>query len=206
MRARGESTVVLPRKLHNRPAFDRLSRPGKPDARCHNAFRDAIIPFLKSKEASSMNRFVVFIVLLSATGLANADVNLDGAYERVSLTNTRTGVSPESANRRGLLIMGHGHYSMMTMNPERRFIEDEEVAAMSDEDQIAYLKEWLDINGHTGRYDADDSTLTWYRDISENPKEVGTISTLNYERRDDLLVIWFTLPNGDRYDWIWKKL
>jgi len=45
----------------------------------------------------------------------------------------------------------------------------------------------------------------WYRDISENPREVGTTSNLNYEWRDDLLVIYFTLPNGDRYDWVWRK-
>lgn len=153
-----------------------------------------------------MNRFSVFVFLLSAIGLAHADDSLDGAYERVSLINTRTGESPEAADRRGLLIMAHGHYSMMTMNPERRFINNEEVEAMPAQDQIAYLKEWLDINGHTGRYEVEGDKLTWYRDISENPREVGTVSNLNFEWRDKLLVIWFTLPNGDRYDWVWKKL
>jgi hypothetical protein len=153
-----------------------------------------------------MNRFSVFVFLLSAIGFAHADDSLDGAYERVSLINTRTGESPEAADRRGLLIMAHGHYSMMTMNPERRFINNEEVEAMPAQDQIAYLKEWLDINGHTGRYEVEGDKLTWYRDISENPREVGTVSNLNFEWRDKLLVIWFTLPNGDRYDWVWKKL
>ena len=52
-----------------------------------------------------------------ATQFALADDGLEGAYERVSLTNTRTGESPEAANRRGLLIMADGHYSMMTMQP-----------------------------------------------------------------------------------------
>jgi hypothetical protein len=136
---------------------------------------------------------------------ASAADELEGAYERVSLTNTRTGDSPEALNRKGLLIMAHGHYSMMTMNPDRRFIPDDEVASMAASDQVAYLREWLDINGHTGRYEAKDGRLTWYRDISENPREVDTVSSLNYEWRDELLVIWFTLPNGDRYDWVWRK-
>lgn len=152
-----------------------------------------------------MNKIIFTLFLFAATSCAAADENIDGAYERVSLTNTRTGESPEAANRQGLLIMAHGHYSMMTMNPDRRVIDDDDVAAMPAEDQINYLKEWLDINGHTGRYEINDDTLTWYRDISENPKEVGTVSKLKYEWRDDLLVIWFTLPNGDRYDWVWKR-
>lgn len=146
------------------------------------------------------------LVLLVASSTGLADERLEGAYERVSLTNTRTGDSPEAANRQGLLIMAHGHYSMMTMNPERRFVPDEEVSAMPEAEQLAYLRQWLDINGHTGRYEADGETLTWYRDISENPREVGTVSTLGYEFRDELLVIYFTLPNGDRYDWVWRRL
>jgi len=151
-----------------------------------------------------MMKLILVTLLLLSAGVW-ADDRLDGAYERVSLTNTRTGESPEAENRRGLLIMAHGHYSMMTMNSERQFIADDEVAAMSADAQIAYFKEWLDINGHTGRYEANDGKLTWHRDISENPREVGTVSNLNYEWRDDLLVIYFTLPNGDRYDWVWKK-
>ena len=41
-----------------------------------------------------------------------ADDAIEGAYERVSLLNTHTGESPEAANRQGLLILAHGHYSM----------------------------------------------------------------------------------------------
>ena len=144
--------------------------------------------------------------LLFLCAVAAADERVEGAWQRVSLTNTRTGESPEAANRRGLLIMAHGHYSMMTMNPEREYLDDEQVAALPADEQIAYLRAWLDINGHTGRYEADGEKLTWYRDISENPREVDTVSTLNYEWRDDLLVIYFTLPNGDRYDWVWEKI
>ncbi len=144
-------------------------------------------------------------MLLVATVFANEDI--EGAYERVSLTNTRTGESPEAANRQGLLILAHGHYSMMTMNPERRVLNsDEKLEDLSQDEQIAYLQEWLDINGHTGRYEIDKNVLTWYRDISENPREVGTISHLNFEKRDDLLVISFSLPNGDRYEWVWRRL
>jgi len=149
-----------------------------------------------------MNKLTI-IVLMAISMSAFADDSVEGAYERMSLTNTRTGESPEAANRQGLLIMAHGHYSMMTMNPERRFIANDEVDAMPATEQIEYLQEWLDINGHTGRYEADGETLTWYRDISENPREVGTTSKLGYEWRDELLVIYFSLPNGDRYDWIW---
>ena len=152
-----------------------------------------------------MTRTLIAALLLFSLG-ANADERLEGAYERVSLTNTRTGESPEAPNRRGLLIMAHGHYSMMTMNPDRRFIPDDEVNALSADEQIDYFREWLDINGHTGRYEADGESLTWYRDISENPREVDTVSTLGYEFRDDRLVIYFTLPNGDRYDWVWQRI
>ena len=148
----------------------------------------------------------LILALLIAGTASFADERLEGAWERVSLTNTRTGESPEALDRRGLLIMSHGHYSMMTMNPERRYIADDEVSAMPAKEQIEYLREWLDINGHTGRYEADGQTLTWYRDISENPREVGTVSKLGYEWRDELLVIYFTLPNGDRYDWVWRRL
>ena len=149
---------------------------------------------------------VTLVVGLLSGGPAVADSALDGVYERVSLTNARTGESPEAANRKGLLIMADGHYSMMTMNPDRRYIPDEDVETMPVDDQLAYFREWLDINGHTGRFDAADGELTWYRDISENPREVGTVSKLRYEWRDDLLVIFFTLPNGDRYDWVWRRV
>ena len=152
-----------------------------------------------------MMKKVTLLALFLLPLTAIADDRLEGAWERVSLTNTRTGESPEALNRQGLLIMGHGHYSMMTMNPDRRYIADENVESLSADEEIAYLREWLDINGHTGRYEASDGKLTWYREISENPREVGTVSFLNYEWRDELLVIWFTLPNGDRYDWIWRR-
>lgn len=138
---------------------------------------------------------------------AAADDSIEGAYERVSLINTRTGESPEAANRQGLLLLAHGHYSMMTMNPDRRALgRDEKLEDMSQDEQIAFLQEWLDINGHTGRYETDGTTLIWYRDISENPREVGTTSRLQYEKRDDLLVISFALPNGDLYEWIWQRI
>ena len=151
-------------------------------------------------------KILALLAFIITSTISFADERLEGAYERVSLTNTRTGESPEAPNRRGLLIMSHGHYSMMTMNPERRYIADDEVSALPADEQIEYLREWLDINGHTGRYEADSQTLTWYRDISENPREVGTVSRLGYEWRDELLVIYFTLPNGDRYDWVWRRL
>jgi hypothetical protein len=153
-----------------------------------------------------MNRLALSLLFLAASGSAVADDGLEGAYERVSLTNTRTGESPEAANRQGLLIMAYGHYSMMTMNPDRRVLGNDDVEVMPAEDQIGYLREWLDINGHTGRYEVDGDTLTWYRDISENPREVGTTSQLDFEWRDDLLVIYFSLPNGDRYDWVWRRV
>ncbi len=147
------------------------------------------------------------ILLLLLSGSAVADDTIEGAYERVSLLNTRTGESPEAANRQGLLLLAHGHYSMMTMNPDRRALgRDEKLEDMPQDEQIAFLQEWLDINGHTGRYEADGKTLTWYRDISENPREVGTTSRLQYEKRDDLLVISFTLPNGDLYEWTWLRI
>ena len=133
--------------------------------------------------------------------------SIEGAYERVSLINSRTGASPEAANRQGLLIMAYGHYSMMTMNPERRVLAaGEKIEDLPPAEQIAFLQEWLDINGHTGRYEVDGNELVWFRDISENPREVGTTSRLKFEQRDDLLVISFTLPNGDRYDWTWHRL
>lgn len=137
----------------------------------------------------------------------NADDTIEGAYERISLLNTRTGESPEAANRQGLLILAHGHYSMMTMNPDRRVLNSgEKVEDMPRDEQISFLQEWLDINGHTGRYEVDGDVLVWHRDISENPREVGTTSRLKFEQRDDLLVISFTLPNGDLYEWIWRRI
>ena len=154
-----------------------------------------------------MRRILIVIALLAVNSAASAQNSLDGAYERVSLINTRTGESPEAANRRGLLILAHGHYSMMTMNPDRRVVaRDENVDEWPADEQIAFYKEWLDVNGHTGRYEIDGDTLVWYRDISEDPKEVGTVSRLGFAQEGDLLVIFFTLPNGDRYDWTWRRV
>ena len=48
------------------------------------------------------------------------------------------------------------------------------VHAMSANEQIDRPKEWLDINDHTGRYDAGDGKLGWYRDISAGPRKVET--------------------------------
>jgi hypothetical protein len=152
-----------------------------------------------------MIRNILILILLFGSVFARAD-DLDGVYHRISLTNARTGESPEALNREGLLIMAHGHYSMMTQNPDRRVLgPDEKLEQMSDAEQISYLNEWLDVNAHSGRFETDGDTLIWYRDISENPKEVGTVSRLKYTQENDQLVISFTLPNGDRYDWVWQK-
>ena len=146
-----------------------------------------------------------FLIPLLLMSLAALGAELEGAYERVSLTNTRTGESPEAANRQGVLIMAHGHYAMMTQNPERRVLTRDEQALLDDGEQIAYLREWLDVNAHSGRYEATASELTWHRDISEDPKEVGTTTTLDYRIEGEMLVLSFTLPNGDRYDWVWRR-
>ncbi len=141
--------------------------------------------------------------------LAQTPDNIEGVYERVSITNVTTGELAEAANRQGLLIIAHGHYSMMTMNPERRKLESgQKLEDLTEAKQIAFLQEWLDINAHSGRCEIDDGTLVWHRDISEDPKEVGTTSRLNYEIRAGgaQLVIHFTLPNGNRYEWVWRRL
>lgn len=152
-----------------------------------------------------MFRRLLVVAIFAAFGIAHGH-ELDGAYERVSLTNTRTGESPEALNREGLLIMAHGHYSMLTQNPERQVLTPDEQSELSKDEEIRFLRNWLDINAHSGRFDATDGKLTWYRNISEDPKEVGTVSQLGYETDDDRLVIFFTLPNGDRYDWVWRRI
>lgn len=132
---------------------------------------------------------------------------LEGVYERVSLANAETGFSPEKGNRKGLLQMANGHYSMMTMNTDRRVLGDgETLEGLGERERLAYLEEWLDVNAHSGRYEANGDTLIWHRDISENPNEVGTTSRLEYELRDELLVLSSTLPNGDRYEWLWRRI
>jgi hypothetical protein len=118
-----------------------------------------------------------------------------------------TGTSPEPGNRRGLLLMSYGYYTMMTMNTDRRVLKSDETPEnMPDKERIAFLQEWLDFNAHSGRYEVDGDELVWYRDISENPKEVDTVSRLKFERRDELLVIMFTLANGDQYEWVWRQI
>ncbi len=152
----------------------------------------------------SIPRIAAITTLLTTSMLAYGH-ELDGAWERVSLTNTRTGESPEALNRQGLMIFGHGHYAMMTQNPDRRALSRDELAALSPDEELEYRREWLDINAHSGRFETDGDRLTWYRNLSEDPREVGTVSNLNYEVDGDRLLIWFTLPNGDRYDWVWRR-
>lgn len=142
------------------------------------------------------------ILLFESSALAH---ELDGVYERVSLINTRTGESPEAANRQGLLIIAHGHYAMMTMNPDRRVLDRTEAAALDSEAELAFLREWLDVNAHSGRMEVTAESLTWHRQISEDPREVGTQTTLAWETKGEHLVLSFTLPNGDRYDWTWRR-
>jgi len=48
-----------------------------------------------------MNKLTI-IVLMAISMSAFADDSVEGAYERMSLTNTRTGESPEAANRQGI--------------------------------------------------------------------------------------------------------
>lgn len=153
-----------------------------------------------------MNLSRLIVALLLVPGSLFADDGLDGAYERVSLVNSRTGEAPEAVNRKGLLIFADGHYAMLTINPDRRHATREAVAKMSDKQEVEYLRQWLDVNAHSGRYETKGRTLTWYRDISEDPGEVGTITKLGFERRDDLLILRFTLPNGEAYLWTWRKL
>jgi hypothetical protein len=154
-----------------------------------------------------LTRMGLGLMLLGVSAQAQQHTDLEGAYHRVSLTNVQTGESPEAANRRGLLILGHGHYSMMTIQPERRKLErGQKLEEMDKDAQIEFLQEWLDINAHSGRYEVEGDTLVWHRDLSEDPREVGTTSRLKYEVRDDLLVIKFGLSSGAQYEWVWKKV
>ena len=151
------------------------------------------------------NFLALFAAILLYVDAGAASV--EGVYERVSLANVETGFSPEKGNRKGLLQMANGYYSMMTMNADRRVLgPDEKLDEMANEEKIAYLQEWLDVNAHSGRYEVDGDELVWYRDISENPREVGTVSRLKFEQGDGLLVISFTLRNGDKYEWIWRRI
>ena len=108
-------------------------------------------------------------LLLVTAAFANDDI--EGAYERVSLMNTRTGESPEAANRQGLLILAHGHYSMMTMNPDRRVLDrDQKLEDMPQDEQISFLQVCLDVNAHTCRYEVAGNALTRkFRERSARP-------------------------------------
>ena len=133
--------------------------------------------------------------------------NIDGVYSRLSLTNVRTGQSPEALNRQGLLIMTEGYYAMMTQNADRHLLTKiEKIDSPSMKEKNNYLDLWLAINAHSGRYKVEGDTLIWYRDISENPKEIGTITKLKFTQKEDQLILYFTLSNGDRYDWVWKEI
>lgn len=132
--------------------------------------------------------------------------DIEGAYERVSLTITRTGEAHEALSRRGLLIMAHGLNAMMTQNPDRRVLSRHEREALSDDEEITLNRQWLDINAHGGCYEAADGKLTWHRDLSEDPKEAGTTSRLSYEHRGEDRMIFLSLPHGDRRDWVWRTI
>ena len=130
--------------------------------------------------------------------------NIDGVYSRLSLTNIRTGKSPEALDRQGLLIMVDGYYAMMTQNADRHLLSKFDNLPMKEKNN--YLELWLAINAHSGRYKVEGNTLIWYRDISENPKEIGTITKLKFTQKEDQLILYFTLSNGDRYDLVWEKI
>ena len=133
--------------------------------------------------------------------------DIDGVYSRLSLTNVRTGQSPEALNRQGLLIMTEGYYAMMTQNADRHLLTKiEKIDNSSMKEKNNYLDLWLAINAHSGRYKVERDSLIWYRDISENPKEIDTITKLKFIQKEDQLILYFTLSNGDRYDWVWKKM
>ena len=132
--------------------------------------------------------------------------DLEGVYERVSLINLTTGQALDPTQR-GLLMMAHGYYSMMTIKPDRPMLEQgKRPEDLPKDDQITFLQEWLKLNAHTGPYEVEGDTLIWHRDLSENPREVGTVSRLPYQLRNNLLVIHFNLSNGSRWEWTWRKI
>jgi hypothetical protein len=146
------------------------------------------------------------LLLATTTVGAQSAEELAGVYERVSLTNTTSGLEMDPGQR-GLLIMTREHYAMMTIKPDRPALaRGEQLADRSEAEQVAFLQAWLQMNAHAGRYEVDCQTLVWHRDINEDPTQVETTSRLAFERRDDLLVISFGLPNGDRYEWVWRKI
>ncbi len=131
---------------------------------------------------------------------------LDGVYERISLTNLTSGQQLDPTQK-GLMIVGHGYYAMMTINPDRPKLErGQRLDDLPPDKQIAHMKSWLQMNGHTGPIEVKADTLIWYRNLSENPQEVGTVSRLPYELKDGNLVIHFDLGNSSRWEWIWRKV
>ena len=157
-----------------------------------------------------MPRFCLTSILLcnvlSMSLYGQESPDLEGVYERVSLINLTTGQALDPTQR-GLLMMAQGYYSMMTIKPDRPILEQgKRPEDLPKDDQIAFLHEWLKLNAHTGPYEVEGDTLIWHRDLSENPREVGTVSRLPYQLRDDLLVIHFNLSNGSRWEWKWRKI
>ena len=149
---------------------------------------------------------ILLCIMLSMSLYGQESPDLEGVYERVSLINLTTGQALDPTQR-GLLIMAQGYYSMMTIKPDRPILEQgKRPKDLPKDDQIAFLHEWLKLNAHTGPYEVLSDTLIWYRDLSENPREVGTVSRLPYQLRDDLLVIHFNLSNGSRWEWKWRKI
>jgi hypothetical protein len=131
---------------------------------------------------------------------------LDGVYERISLTNTYTGTQLD-AGQIGLLIIAHGYYSMITMKPDRPLLaQGQRMDDLPDKDQIEFMKSWLEMNGHTGPCEVKSDTLIWHRNISENPREVGTTTRLPYLVKDGQLVLHFNLANDSRWEWAWRKI
>ena len=158
---------------------------------------------MTKKQIKLIYSLYLYLFLALNTQVLKAE-NIDGVYSRLSLTNVRTGQSPEALNRQGLLIMTEGYYAMMTQNADRHLLA--KIDNFSIKEKNNYLELWLAINAHSGRYKVEGDTLIWYRDISENPKEIGTITKLKFTQKEDQLILYFTLSNGDRYDWVWKKI
>ena len=158
---------------------------------------------MTKKQIKLIYSLYLYLFLALNTQVLKAE-NIDGVYSRLSLTNIRTGQSPEAIDRQGLLIMTKGYYAMMTQNADRHLLVKIDSPSMKEKNN--YLELWLAINAHSGRYKVEGDTLIWYRDISENPKEIGTITKLKFTQKEDQLILYFTLSNGDRYDWVWKKI
>ena len=73
------------------------------------------------------------------TGAAQIVTPLDGVYERVSLTNTSTG-NQLDAGQKGLMIIAHGYYSMMTINPDRPKLErGQRMDDLPEAEQITFM-------------------------------------------------------------------